>query len=220
MTMTVERPAAIRSDRLFFSGMAVATALTVFAAFAPTYYLRSHDLPALSPTLQIHGFIFTSWMLLFVAQTTLVATHRTDLHRRLGVLGAVLAAAVVVMGSAVGVDALRRGLGTAFGMDPRIFFAAPVAEVLCFAILASAGIAFRRHPEMHKRLMLLATISLVKPAIARFVEDQMTVYLLADIFVVAAVAYDLWSRGRIHPALVFGGLLIVIGKPLIFIVVR
>ena len=88
------------TDRRFFTGLAVAVALTVFAGFAPTYYLKGlYGTPVLSPFLHFHGMLFTSWILLFVAQTTLVAAKRTDLHRRLGIVGALLAVAMLVVGA-------------------------------------------------------------------------------------------------------------------------
>jgi hypothetical protein len=77
------------TDRRFFTGLAVAVALSVFAGFAPTYYLKGlYGTRALSPFLHFHGMLFTSWILLFVTQTALVAAKRTDLHRRLGIVGA------------------------------------------------------------------------------------------------------------------------------------
>jgi hypothetical protein len=70
--------------------MALASALTVFTGFARTYYLRSvFDGPAVpTPLVHLHGAVFTAWILVFVAQTSLVAARRTDLHRRLGVVAA------------------------------------------------------------------------------------------------------------------------------------
>src|SRR5450631_345149 len=98
------------TDRRFFTGLAVAVALSVFAGFAPTYYLKGlYGTRALSPFLHFHGMLFTSWILLFVTQTTLVAAKRTDLHRRLGIVGALLAVAMLVVGTAVAVAAAKRG---------------------------------------------------------------------------------------------------------------
>jgi hypothetical protein len=69
---------AWQRDRLFFSGMAVAAAIVIFAGFAPTYYLKAaFDAPELSPLLHTHGLIFTSWIVLFVVQTRLIAGRRT-----------------------------------------------------------------------------------------------------------------------------------------------
>src|SRR4029453_3111358 len=89
-------------DRRFFTGLAGAVALTVFVGFSPTYYLKGlYGTRALSPFLHFHGMLFTSWILLFVTQTALVAAKRTDLHRRLGIVGALLAVAMLVVGAAV-----------------------------------------------------------------------------------------------------------------------
>jgi phosphatidylserine synthase len=81
-------------DRRFFTGMAIAAALTVFVGFAPTYYVRGlSEAHPLSPLVHLHGIVSTAWILLFLSQTSLVAARRTDLHRRLGIAGVVLASA-------------------------------------------------------------------------------------------------------------------------------
>src|SRR5215204_5754048 len=88
-----------RRERLFYTLMAGAILITVFAGFARTYFLRPYfDARPLLPILHLHGFVFTSWIVLFVMQTALVATKRTDLHRRLGIAGAVVAALVFILG--------------------------------------------------------------------------------------------------------------------------
>src|ERR1700682_958818 len=87
-------------DRVFYGGMAIAMALTVLAGVAPTYYLRFFgDGPRATVSggpftslVHVHGALFTGWVVLFIVQTALVATHRVAVHRRLGVAGAVLAA--------------------------------------------------------------------------------------------------------------------------------
>jgi hypothetical protein len=221
MTMVVEKvlhPGS--SDRLFFTGMSLAAALTVFAGFAPTYYLRSSVLPPLSPLVHLHGLVFTGWIFLFLAQTTLVATRRTDLHRRLGIAGAILAVALVVVGVIMAIDLLRREV-VFDGIDPRSFLSIPLGDMVVFSILVTAGIAFRRQAETHKRLMLLATITLLTAAAARIAAPlnggPLIFFGLTDLFVAAAVGHDLLSRRRLHPATIFGGLLIVVFKPLLMI---
>src|ERR1044071_9246719 len=82
-----------RRERLFYTGMAVAILITVFAGFARTYFLRPYFEPQpLLPLLHLHGVVFTAWVVLFITQTALVAARRTDIHRRLGVAGAALSA--------------------------------------------------------------------------------------------------------------------------------
>src|SRR5215831_6244354 len=124
------------TDRRFFTGLAVAVALTVFAGFAPTYYLKGLcGTRALSPLLHFHGMLMTSWILLFVTQTTLVAARRTDLHRRLGIVGALLAIAVLVVGTAVAVAAAKRDQFPAALEE----LATPLGGLAIFAVLVAVG---------------------------------------------------------------------------------
>jgi len=65
-----------------------------------------------------------------------------------------------------------------------------------FAILIGAGFYFRRRPDVHKRLMLLATISILSAALARlpfaFLQaGPIAFFGLTDTFVLACVVYDL-----------------------------
>ena len=81
-----------RRERFFYVGISVIIAATVFAGFAPTYFLKSYFAsPPLMPLLHLHGLVFTSWIVLLLTQTTLVAANRTDIHRRLGIVGGVIA---------------------------------------------------------------------------------------------------------------------------------
>src|SRR4051794_3607926 len=94
------RVVTARRARRFYVGMAIAIAITVFAGFSRSYFLKSYfGSPDLSLLLHIHGAIFTSWVLFLLAQTTLVATGRTYIHRRMGVAGGVLALLLVVVGT-------------------------------------------------------------------------------------------------------------------------
>src|SRR5258705_5222175 len=89
-----------RRERFFYTGMAAAILLTVFAGFSRTYYLRpAFQTQPLMPLLHLHGLIFTSWIALFLIQTTLVASKRTRIHMRLGIAGGVLAVLMVLIGT-------------------------------------------------------------------------------------------------------------------------
>src|SRR3954466_8974593 len=113
MTINTVSPAAIkvrRRTRKFYVGMAAAIAVTVFAGFSRTYFLKAHfGTPELSLLLHIHGFVFTTWVLFLLAQTTLVATGRTYLHRRMGVAGGVLAVLLVIVGSVTAILRVKGG---------------------------------------------------------------------------------------------------------------
>ena len=213
--------------------MAVAVAVIVFAGFAPTFYLRGHiALPAgvvatLSPLKVVHGVFATAWICLFLAQTLLVASARVTIHRRLGVLGAVLAAAVTVFGVLMTVDGLRRGVDP-IGVDPRVWWLGnTLPPIVPFAVFVAAGIALRRRADVHKRLMLLATINLVGPAIGRIALFNLDASLVTPFAVSALLAlvlvpivYDCATRRRVHPVLVVGGAATVLLPWVMFAIAR
>ena len=209
---------AWRRDRRFFTGMAVAAAVTVFAGFAPSYYLRTltgsatFSGGALSPLLHVHGLLFTAWIALFVVQARLVAARRIAVHRRLGYAAVALAAAMVVAGFLAAVDAARRGAAPPLS-PPLVFLAIPMADLAIFSTLVGLGIALRRRPDAHRRVMLVSTIAILTPAIARLpgvmTAGPLAFFALTDLFVVVAVVYDRATRGRVHPAYwAAGGLLL------------
>lgn len=211
-----------RTDRAFHTGMAIAGAVLVFVGFARTFYLRGHlPLPpqqaALSPLLLAHGLVATAWMALFVTQASLIALQRVALHRRLGVVGAFVAAAMFIISELTAVDALRRGVGP-FGVDPRVWSSFTMIGAASFAALVTAAIVLRSRPQAHKRLMLLATIGLLNPAIGRLTGPLATdfssfIVLISaptDAFVIAVVLYDIWTLRSVHPATIWGGLTIVL----------
>ena len=210
-----------RREHLFYTGMAVAVVITVFAGFARTYYLRPYfGTPALTPLLHLHGVIFTSWLVLFLAQTALVAANRTGIHRRLGVAGAVIAVLIVLVGTATAIIRAKLVEVPPGSPSPLAFLTIPLGDMLVFASLVGAGFYFRRRGDVHKRLMLLATISILPAATARlpfaFIQQvgPLAFFGLADLFIVACLLYDLVARGRIHRATIWGGLVIVVSHPL------
>ena len=223
--MTVEapalpRPAGARYDRPFYTGMAIAAAVVVFAGFAPTYFLRaSYQATPLPTYLQVHGFLFTTWIALFIAQTTLVAARRTNVHRRLGWAMAALAVVMVVVGTTAGIWSMRRQVEAGFAQHAQAFLTTPLFSMVAFAAFVAAAIRFRRDSQTHKRLMLLATISILDAAVARlpfeFLRTSNWNYLPAtDVFLLAAILYDVASRRAVHQAYVWGGLVLVIEQAL------
>ena len=199
--------------RWFFIAVAVAAAVTIFFGFAPTYYLKPlYGTQALSGLLHLHGALFTSWIVLLVAQVSLVAARRTDVHRRLGVAGGVLAGVMTVLAYLVSVDAARRG-STIPGMSPAAFLAIPLATVVVFPSLVGAALWFRRRPDIHKRLMIISTAELLPAGIGRLPAmanaGPLGFFGGADLLVVLTAVYDLAVLGRVHRATLWGGLFLI-----------
>jgi len=207
-----------RRDRVFYTVLPIAMAVAVFVGFAPTYYLKSaFGTPALRPVYHLHGFLSTCWMLLLIVQPALVAVRRTDVHRRLGVAGGVLAAAMTVMALLVTIDLGKRGVGPP-GVPPLVFLIVPFATLIVFPSLISAALWWRRKPDIHKRLMLIGTLELIPAGIARWAVfapyGPLAYFGLSDVFVLAMLAYDRMTRGRFHPATIWGGLFLVASQVL------
>ena len=215
-------PAIVRRqrERWFYVGMSAALVITVFAGFAPTYYLRPYfTANPLMPLLHLHGLVFSSWLVLFVIQTTLVAAHRTDIHRRLGITGGVIAVLMILIGFTTALVRAKQGATPVPDVSPLSFLVVPFGDMTVFAILIGAGFYYRRRPDVHKRLMLLATISILAAAIARLPFEIMKAgppafFGVTDLFVLACVAFDLITLRRIHRATALAGLLIIASQPL------
>jgi len=219
------RPLVGTYDRLFYGGMAVAMGLTVFAGFARTYYgPLAIGGPRATLTggpwtvvVHAHAALFTAWVLLFIIQTALVASRRVAVHRRLGIGGAVLAAAMVVAGLSIAIATAARG-GAPAGADPLQFLVVPLFDLVLFSGFIIAALVMRRHKDAHKRLMMLAYVSIITAATARLpgvlILGPPAFFGLALCFVVIGALYDFFSRGRVHKAYWIGGAIILISVPL------
>jgi len=218
-------PAVGARDRLFYGGMAVAMGLTVFAGFARTYYgplaiggpRNTLTGGPWTTIVHLHAAFFTSWVLLFIVQTALVSTRRVAVHRRLGIAGAFLAAAMVVAGLLIATATAARGGGPP-GVDPLEFLVVPLFDLVLFSGFVIAALMMRRQKETHKRLMLLAYVSIIAAATARLPGvlplGPPVFFGLALCFVVAGALYDFMSRGRVHKVYWLGGAILVISVPL------
>jgi hypothetical protein len=218
-TINTQRQSKSR-ERLFYIGMVTAIVITVFAGFSRTFYLRPYfQTQSLIPLLILHGGVFSSWIVLLVTQTTLVAAKRTRTHMRLGIAGGVLASLMVVIGTVTAI-VRAKGPSPVPGVNPLSFLTIPLGDMLLFAILVGAAFYFRRRADMHKRLILLATIAILPAAVARlpfaFIQQYgpLAFFGLSDLFIVPCLIYDIVTRGRPHRATVLGGALIVISHPL------
>ena len=203
-----------RYDHVFFSAMALVMLATVFVGFAHTYYLVGvFHAPLPSLIIHLHGAAFSCWILLLVAQTSLVSAGRVDIHRKLGIAGFLLACLMVILGVLAATDSLRRGTGPT-GLDAQFFYVIPMTDMLIFATLVFCAFRYRANPPAHKRLILVATTGLLIAAVARwpFVlvhRKPMMAALASYVFLVILVAYDLWSTRRVHRATLWAGAFLI-----------
>ena len=208
------------NDRRLYILAAILTPLIVLAGFARTYYLKPFfNTPDLAGRIvHLHGIVMTAWVVLFVSQVSLVATRRTKIHQRLGVLGGVLAALVVIVGVLTALYAAARGASP--GPPALSFLIIPLGDMLIFSILIGLALYFRRKLDVHKRLMLLAAIYLLTPAIARIPFDfiinggPLVFFGLTDLCLLACVAFDMFKHRRLHPVFLWGTVFVIAMQPL------
>jgi hypothetical protein len=195
-----------RFEHLYFSGMAALILVAVFVGFAHTYYLAGlFRAPLPNLLVHVHGAVFTLWILLFITQTSLVAAGRVNLHRRLGIFGVIVACMLVVLGVLVATESMvNESKPGPAGAGLRGFYAVALADMLMFGTLMWFAIRNRFNPVVHKRLVLIATLSILDAAYDRWPvpvpwwDDRVTPLICTYPLLLLLMAYDWWSTGTVQ----------------------
>jgi hypothetical protein len=200
----------------------------VVIGFFRSYYSRIlTDPPPLTALMHAHAAVFTVWLALFLVQVGLVAAHRVDLHRKLGIASAGFAMFVFVFGLLAVLQTTISNHVSPSGLAPPQFSIIGFTSIGMFGAFIILGVAFRRRAELHKRFMMLALIASISPATARLLRlldvqahRDVLIPLCAGLFIAACMAYD-WRKHRVvHPVYVVGGLVIIASWPLRLMVGR
>lgn len=205
-----------RYDNFFFPGMALLILATVLVGFARTYFLAGvFHAPLPNVLIHIHAVVFSTWILLFITQVSLVSAGRVDIHRKLGLFGFGLASLMVVIGVLAANNSLARGFSPSPVFDASTFYVVPISDMFLFATLIFFAYRTRSNPGTHKHLILLATIALMDAPTGRVPFAVITHHRFLDsifcwAFLLLLIGYDLWSRRKLHPATIWGGLLMVV----------
>lgn len=209
------------AERRFFSGMALVILATVFLGFARSFFLRplfpDHPSPS-EPIFYVHGVVFTLWIVLFVLQVTFIRRGRIDWHRKLGIFAVILVVAIVVLGVLSALVAANRPTGFINNPVPPLqFLAIPLFEMVLFPTFVGLALAQRHRSQSHKRWMLLATLSMIGAAIARWPIELGLLGqfgIVTFLFILALAIWDFRSQRRLHPVTLWGGLILMISIPL------
>jgi hypothetical protein len=203
----------------FFFAAHVALLVVVLLGFSASFFLRPafHHVTQLPALLYVHGAVLTVWFLLTVVQGRLILTQRLRLHRRLGYVAAGYAAVVIVFGTLANLMMISEIDSPEDGENIVVwgnFF-----TLVMFAAFVSFAVVFRKRPEAHKRLMLLASMSIVGPALARL--PRWPIFAggleagrncaIAGLLIMFALllTYDVVTRKKPHPASWVGMILIL-----------
>ncbi len=221
------------SGQRFYVNMAAACLAVAVLGFAPTYWIpMMQGTLNVSPITHLHGLFFYGWTALYLAQAWLVRDRKLTRHRELGVIGVSLATGMCFVGLAAAIGTLKKFEPTPMADAARAFSVVPVTGIAFFAVLVAVALAKVKQPEVHKRLLLVATVSLLNAAVGRWfavflappipdalqgaigpppVAISLMPALVADLLIVAAMIHDKRTRGRVHRAYwIAGGALVAV----------
>ena len=193
--------AAQRRNHQFYAGLALLLVATVVTGFWPSYFgtlLRGGVTRPL--VMHVHGAIFTGWMALLVLQVGLAATGRVSTHRRVGRFGIWYGAAVFTMGviATVAAPVIHVHAGEWTSDQAAGFLILPIGDMILFGSFFGAAVRFRNKPEIHKRLIVAATVALAFAAVARMNFAPPIFFLIWIAPMAALAAFDFRSTGRVH----------------------
>ena len=200
----------IAATRRFYIGISLLAVLIAAMGFWPTYFgpllAGTADHP---PVIHVHAAVFVGWLALFGTQAGLAATGQIALHRKLGEVGIWYGVVVIIVGliTAFSQFADRVEAGRLEEAQTRLL--APFSDMIVFPIFFGAAVYYRRQPELHKRLMLVATTTLLVAAALRmsFLGEPLPRPLRLAIWfspILLGMAYDLIKRRSIHPVYIIG----------------
>jgi hypothetical protein len=211
----VAAPQSRRFERLFFSITSLLMLVVVYEGFSPTYYRAGlFHAPLPSFIIHVHAVAFSCWMLLLVIQTTLVSAGRVAIHRRLGIAGFLLGCSMLILGVWSATDSMARGVAPP-GVNPKSFYIVSMSEMLIFGTLLFLAFLYRRDSRAHKRLIYIATTTLLGAAFARIplpgsLANGIISSLYSYSFLLILAMFDLWSMRKVHRVTIWASAFLIV----------
>jgi hypothetical protein len=196
--------AARSRSRIFYFLLTLLLIGIVVKGFWPSYFgpMLSGSSASRAWVMHLHGVIYTGWMLLLLLQVVLAATRRLAAHRKVGVFGIGYGIALWVIGLVVTIAAPVMHVHAGEWTIDRAagFTLLPLVDMILFGGFFAGAVVYRNRPEIHKRLIVAATVSVAFAAVARMrIEPPALFYLTWVSPMLVGMAFDLWSRKRVHP---------------------
>jgi uncharacterized membrane protein YhaH (DUF805 family) len=194
-------PRSRTTRKRFYVGIAFLIVAVVLAGFAPSFA----NMAAGSPRpwfLHAHAAIYLGWLALLVCQAVLAARGKIALHRRVGTFGIAYGALIWIVGMIVtfAAPALHVRAGE-WDLDrAATFIPIPLGDMVLFGGFFAGAVWYRRKPEIHKRLVLLAAVAIMFAGAFRLSYVASMPVQLAIWYspVIAGMVYDRYKIGRVH----------------------
>jgi hypothetical protein len=201
--------------KYFFVFIGLLSLIYVLAGFTPTYFapLAAGSFKA-KPVYHVHGIMYMLWIVLIISQPLLIRFKLTHLHKKIGYAGFALAVGMFVIGLVMAFVSNQLALERGAGNTTLAFLIVPLTDMLLFGTFIALAMLNLRNSEMHKRLILLATLSILPAAFGRIIGiyglNVPLGLILQESILILGIAYDLYTRRKIHPVYLYGGAAVLI----------
>jgi hypothetical protein len=188
-------------DKYFYFAMSLLVAGIVVWGFSHSVDQNLfHAAPPRPLLLWFHGGVFSTWVLFFIFQSTLVRTHNVKWHRFFGWFGAGLAAVMVPLGITTSIVMGRFDIHTLHETGVDAFLIVPWYDMVAFATLFSLAVLWRKKSELHRRLIFIATCGLLDAAFGRidYIFNHNLYFWCLDGVILLGIVRDLVVNRRIH----------------------
>jgi len=202
-------------SKYFYFCMSLVLATIVVAGFSQSVNQNLFHATVPRPLiLWIHGAAFSLWILFFIFQSSLVRLRKVSWHRFFGWFGAGLATAMVVLGFTTAVVMTRFDIHQLHETGVDSFIAIPFCDMVVFGTLIALAIYWRKKPELHRRLIFVASCQLMDAPLGRFeyVFDHSLFYPLLDVLILLGVGRDLLVDGRMNKVYRYALLFVITGQ--------
>ena len=156
--------------------------------------------------LYFHAALFTSWLVFFIAQSLLVRTHNVRIHRTTGWLGVAMGALIPLVGVATAVTMARFNMIQLKMKNADADMIIPMWDMVAFTPAFVLAIYWRKKPEFHRRLILIATCALTAAGWGRFPEwllPPVFFYAGVDLLILLGVFRDWIVNRKVHPVYLY-----------------
>jgi hypothetical protein len=168
--------------------------------------------------LYVHAFVFPGWLVFFILQSTLVRSRKVQWHRRLGWFGVALGTLIPIVGVSTAIVMGRFNTASLHATHTESDLIIPLFDMLCFTCTFPLAVYWRKKPETHRRLMLVATCALTAAGFGRFPERILPPYLFyagVDLLILLGVVRDLSINRSIHRVYLFVLPLFILGQAIV-----
>jgi hypothetical protein len=204
-------------SKYFYLFMSFVTVAVVFYGFHFTVEKNLIHPSVPKPfLLYVHAVVFTTWLAFFVFQSVLVRTRNVQWHRLMGWAGLALGISVFVVGLSTTLVMARFNRDVLHQKDAEIFTLVPLFDMLCFGTAFTLAVLWRKKPELHRRLILIATCALTAAGWGRFpILPPGAFYLGVDVLILMGIARDWFVDHRIHKVYKYALPAIAVGQAVV-----